>query len=92
MPSSEEWEHRADARLALLQEAVEVLAALWDWDGWEGVQHDYQDREVSPALTGLVAEENMRRDRERGITGVSLNEYLEAMVADGLRVRGRGDG
>lgn len=79
------WRLRADAARAVLQEAVEVLALVVD----EFV-NSFPEREVSPELALLLATE--WRKRVNGGGGLTPEDYLAAMVATGLRVRGASGG
>lgn len=87
------WQDRTDAARAALQEAVEVLELLHAWDGLEGLRH--HERALSPDLALLIASAWQERVKARGQRegeGLTTEDYLEAMKADGLRVRGGGDG
>lgn len=85
-PIAGNWERRADARLAVLQEAVEVLAAT---------STAWPSRAISPELALMWATARWNR-RYRATVAENVAEtpedYLAAMVADGLRVRGGGGG
>lgn len=81
------WQTRADARAAVLREAVEVLEDL-------GLGVDcflMSDRELSPELALLLAAEHRRTDGPAA-GDETVEDYLWSMEESGLRVRGCGDG
>lgn len=85
---ADSWKNIAEALEADLQEAVKVLAAT---------STAWPTRAISPELalmwaTVLWRHSPIYEPGDGAPVAETPEDYLEAMVADGLRVRGRGDG